>query len=331
MGVNERQIQKLEKALFEVGAITWKDSGNHKRYGKRCAKTGAILYAYGIDLTPLSDMKADLESKLHDKLLYDEAWMETKRQISYYRSQIRACIAESIEKEDERAGQWGMSYDDIALQIRTNIKLPQLLEMLKAHKALHSVISEGLTQYDVIEEAKESTCSNVQKDAHYKYNKNKPSNKLDTSKARPSKLYDESSNEAKGLEQSTVQTADSAVQSSGLQHITLKQALSAASVRFQDQLPFEDRGVNWNDFIDAAYKLKTELGISQNSWANACVTLGRTGASICVLLTDQATQREFNRAEKPAGYFNAMIERGKSGTLHLHNSIFGILKNGAEN
>ena len=56
-----------------------------------------------------------------------------------------------------------------------------------------------------------------------------------------------------------------------------------------------------------------------------------SGASICVLLTDQAAQREFNRAEKPAGYFNAMIERSKSGTLHLHKSIFGILKNEAEN
>lgn len=331
MGVNERQIQKLEKALFEIGAITWKDSGNHKRYGQRHDKTGEIIYAYGVDITPLAEMKTDLESKLQDKLLYDQAWMETKRQISYYRSQIRACVAEAYEKEDERAGQWALSYDDIALQIRTNIKLPQLIEMLKAHKSLHSTILEGLTKYDAVKETKESTCSNVQKDAHYKYPKNKQSNKLDTRKAQPSKLSNEGSNEIGEDEQSREQKAENAVQSSGLQHITLKQALSASSDRFQEYLPFEDREVSWSDFIDAAYRLKGELGISQNSWANACVTLGRTGAAICVLLTDQALQREFNRAEKPAGYFNAMIERGKSGTLHLHNSIFGILKNGAEN
>jgi replication initiation protein RepC len=32
LGVSERQIQHLEKQLFELGAITWNDSGNHKRY-----------------------------------------------------------------------------------------------------------------------------------------------------------------------------------------------------------------------------------------------------------------------------------------------------------
>ena len=67
LGVSERQIQKLEKALFEVGAITWNDSGNHRRYGQRCQETGRINYAYGVDLTPLAYIKADLEIKLAEK------------------------------------------------------------------------------------------------------------------------------------------------------------------------------------------------------------------------------------------------------------------------
>lgn len=43
LGVTERQIQRLEQALFQAGAITWNDSGNHRRYGQRCAEAGRIL------------------------------------------------------------------------------------------------------------------------------------------------------------------------------------------------------------------------------------------------------------------------------------------------
>ncbi len=84
--------------------------------------------------------------------------------------------------------------------------------------------------------------------------------------------------------------------------------------------------MNWNDFVEAAYRLKGELAISQNSWGRACSTLGRSGAAICLLLTDQAQQREHRPVLKTGAYFNAMINRAKSGELHLHNSIFGILK-----
>lgn len=92
LGVTERQIQKLEKQLFEVGAITWNDSGNHKRYGKRDPNTGRIQYAYGVDLTPLAYLKTELEDKLQQKQLYDKAWLDTKRNISQYRRQIRSLI-----------------------------------------------------------------------------------------------------------------------------------------------------------------------------------------------------------------------------------------------
>ena len=84
--------------------------------------------------------------------------------------------------------------------------------------------------------------------------------------------------------------------------------------------------MDWNDFVEAAYALKAELGISQNSWGHACLTLSRFGAAICLLLTDQAAQREEDPVRKPAAYFNAMITRAKSGELHLHKSIFGLLK-----
>ena len=88
----------------------------------------------------------------------------------------------------------------------------------------------------------------------------------------------------------------------------------------------EERPMNWNDFVEAAYRMKGELMISQSSWAKACGLLGRSGAAICLLLTDQAQQRDIKPVEKTGAYFNAMINRAKEGELHLHKSIFGILQ-----
>ena len=71
--------------------------------------------------------------------------------------------------------------------------------------------------------------------------------------------------------------------------------------------------MSWNDLIEAAYQTRTELHISQKSWAGACMLLGRAGAAICILLTDQASQRLNEPVQKPAGYFNAMLRRGWQG------------------
>ncbi|MCP4328176.1 MAG: hypothetical protein GY791_07050 [Alphaproteobacteria bacterium] len=116
----------------------------------------------------------------------------------------------------------------------------------------------------------------------------------------------------------------------GLQHITLKQALNAASSRFRDYIPLEPRPLNWSDMVEAAYKLRPALHISQKSWVEACTLLGRTGATICLLLTDHAMGRDENPVTKPGAYFYAMLNKAKAGELRLHSSIFGILKKDEE-
>lgn len=123
LSLSERQIQRLEQALFEVGAMTWHDSGNHRRYGQRCAETGAILFAYGVDLTPLAYLKDELAQKLAQKKAHDREWMETKRQVSWYRRQILALIAE-LETQPEaisECGEFETSYRELAKPIRTHI------------------------------------------------------------------------------------------------------------------------------------------------------------------------------------------------------------------
>ena len=222
------------------------------------------------------------------------------------------------------------------------MSLERVGRLLEEHKELHTKVLEVLEAYGEVQEesnneskiTKKGSSKSDSLDTHYKSTTQKQSNKVDTSKTTSKGFQESSSRSSGGKTDRTGQGASSEVReeeenlilNTGLQHITLKQALNAASNRFKDYMPLEPRPMNWNDFVDAAYSLKAELHISQNSWSHACVTLGRTGAAICLLLTDQGCMRADDPVTKPAGYFNAMINRAKIGELHLHISIFGILK-----
>lgn len=172
--------------------------------------------------------------------------------------------------------------------------------------------------------------------AHYNSTNNLQSNKLDTGKASPIGLQGRRNGERNELPPPKAKVEHSSDQSksltgqtirdSGIQHVTLSQALNATSERYREHLPLATSQIHWRDFVEAAACLRPILGISQRSWGNACVALGRTGAALCLLLTDQAALREHDPVTKPAGYFNALISRAGTGELHLHKSIFGILK-----
>lgn len=327
LGVSERQIQLLEKQLFEVGAITWNDSGNHKRYGQRDPQTGHLLYAFGVDLTPLSYLRGELKSKLHDKELYEEAWLQCKREISAARRQICALFLEWEADEGNSAEFLVLKqrYEAIAVQIRTHINLPALRELLQHHQGLQAsllarVLAAKPAAIEILDAEhlqplpKKPAPRSEVSFAHYKYKTleiNKDCSLTDSSfqksVAEPSQLND-------------------LLSSAGVQHVTLKAALRAASHRFRERLPTEQRPLNWNDLTEAAYSLRSELDISQASWSEACTVLGRIGATICLLITDQAVIREYDPVLKPPAYFNAMIARARAGELRLHSSIFGLIE-----
>jgi len=360
LGVSERQIQKLEKALFEAGALTWNDSGNHRRYGQREPQSGRILYAYGVDLTPLAYLKPDLEAKLEEKQRHDSAWMEAKRQISWYRRQIKANLAElqiAVEEGaeiDPPLTEIEAAYNEIAMQIRTSIDLTRLNTLCDEHKALYERVSWTAKEAQKThirpdndsKETNKGSSKSEQTFTYYKSTTQEQSNKLDTvGRASPNCLQEGSkksivdktdthAGEAKGAEQTYKfekeegQGSDknSLIAQTGLQHITLKQALNAASGNFRAHIPLNNRAMDWNDMIEAAYIIRKQHRIPQDFWVEACEVLGKGGAAICLLLTDQAVLRQDSPVKSPPAYFKAMISRARAGELHLHKSIFGILK-----
>ena len=333
MGVTERQIQKLEKSLFEIGALTWHDSGNHRRYGKRDDKTGRILYAYGVNLAPLVSLKETLEDKLHDKQLYDQAWMETKRQISWYRGQIKGLINEIVvssaqtEEGTKTLAHANKAYKDISIQIRTHLKLENLRTLLQEHKKLYEEILVFLDN----EKTPKSSAKSEKKITQYNSTIKKQSDKSDTSRTTSRSLQKRNAEPLSLKKEPSFKkdrTDKPKLDNHGLEFLNIRQILLAMSLNFRAFIPEKSENVTWNDFIEAAFLVKDNLEIGQTHWAKACHTLGRSGAALCVLLTDHAMNRKQDPIRCPAAYFNAMVQRGDSGDLRLHNSIFGILDKG---
>ena len=322
LGISERQIQKLEQGLFQLGALTWHDSGNYKRYGQRDSKTGRIVYASGVELTPLAGLKTVLQQKLAEKQRHDKAWMETKRQISWYRSQIRATLQEGREQGAIAIIlPYEQGYDEIAVQIRSSFSLSRLQALRERHqdllRDLKAVMGVGTTPSEEATQAanwpEKSASGSASNEPEFVHKESTTQESLN--KFNPGKGWQKSKTEPP--------PPNGPTPSGGLEHVTLGMVIPAASERFRFLLPADP---NWSQLVEAAYLLRRDLGISQESWAEACQILGRNGAALCVLITDQASLRLDNPVRQPAAYFRAMIQRAKRGELQLYRSIFGLLQ-----
>lgn len=348
-GVSERQIQKLEKALFEVGALAWNDSGNHRRYGSRDAETGEIIYAYGVDLSPLAGLRAFLVGKDSEKRLADEAWMETKRQISWYRSQIRSMIAEAreIRTLEHFSIQAESNYEGISISIRTYMDQKDLHTLLEAHKDLYDVLMNTLEgtspalkdvqmshDYTSKDEQQFAHIDNTNKTKYDKsYNSSSKSIEASEGSVRPSQSSKPHKDAPVALSKGEISDSKEqwrAAISEELGRISWKQTLNACSDRFKRHFPMHDRPLAWSDIVDAAAEMLPTLGISKSAWWEACTILGRHGAAICIMIIDQKSQAvdPADRVRNAGGYLREMTARAKKGELNLHGSVFGLLKRG---
>ena len=79
---------------------------------------------------------------------------------------------------------------------------------------------------------------------------------------------------------------------------------------------------------DAAQAALPFLGIPQPLWAEACITLGRERAALCLLLLEAGLNRPGDGRHKPvknpAGYFRGLIRRGRAGRLDLAASLYAL-------
>jgi len=339
LDISERQVRNRERALNALGALTWEDSGNFKRYGVRDRETRRIMYAFGVDLSPLASLIPILEYKVEEKKALKALWGEHKRKISGLRARIRALLAEASHHNELEALLEDMQhdYEDISYSIRTYHRLDALKALLEKHQIVYQSLIEALdTSSKAVDNTEITDNTSSREEIDYRHiqctNKTK-SNKLDTCSNPPGISFQESvpkvsvrngEDSAFGKEQKETELATKT--KDDISKVTWKQMLNACSERFKNQIPIHDRPLSWEDLLDAAYQILPDLGINKATWWQSCQILGRHGAAICVMIIDQKAQDPHDPVRNPGGYLREMTARAKKGELNLHGSVFGLLK-----
>ncbi|WP_345684437.1 replication initiation protein RepC [Novipirellula caenicola] len=207
-------------------------------------------------------------------------------------------------------------YEEIAIQIRTHLGLPELIILCTRHKELFDeldsqwskVVVDASAALDEKEEgetlppvSKNSSLTNEQKFAHKQ--PTNPINKFNKLKRlSPGTGFQESKQEKP--------VPNNRVLSSGKDQIQLSEVVHAASERFKERLLVAKP--TWPDVVETASHLASTLGITQTVWGNACQRMGRHGAAVCVMRVDLACQRTNNPVRNPQAYFCSLMTAGSA-------------------
>ena len=78
----------------------------------------------------------------------------------------------------------------------------------------------------------------------------------------------------------------------------------------------------WPAVVDAADRLRGELGVSKSLWGEACLAMGREEAAIAVAIVSAKPTSHFRSS--PGGYFHGMVAKAKAGELNLARTIWDL-------
>lgn len=339
LDISERQVRNRENALNALGALTWCDSGNFKRFGMRDPATGQIAYAFGVDLSPLASLIPVLEQKIEKKKVLTALWNDQKRQISGLRARIRTLLAEACLYDvlEDFAETMQAEYEAISYSIRTYHSLTDLKTLYEKHQLVVSGLFDALNGVSKAEDNSslsydtsamdEKNFPHIQRTTLLKSDKSDYSSPSDISLREgvaasiDLKRIDPAEGKSGGIV-----GASSTESLAG--NISVKQVLNASSERFRSHIPLSGGRLDWSDLVEAAASLLPELKINKSAWWQACEVMDRYAAAICVMVIDQKSQDPENPIRNPGGYLREMTARAKKNELNLQNSVFGLLKRG---
>ena len=313
-GLSVRQIWNLEKNLHKAGLIQWNDRGGNKRYGKRDSR-GNIVFAYGVDLSPMAAMYDELVDLNDQHMAYMEAFRTFKRDNSAYRRRI-LCKIRCINDLSGQCEAYFAQFEALP-SIRANAPLDVLEAVLKQSKSFNAKLDEDLQKLRSEADVEEPVNDNGMKESS-------GSSEINFRHIQPT-LSQQSLKRDSNPEGFDDKEDVGEIFSSGLEHITYEMAIDAASGEFLECLVPSDKGDQVTDLITAAARMCHQMGIGRFAWIKACSVMGDNAAAIAVLIIDRNRAHPILPVVNPGGVLRGMTTKAKTGELNLHKSMFAIL------
>lgn len=309
-----RQISNLEKVLNKAGLLQWNDRGGYKRYGKRDSR-GNIVFAYGVDLSPMATMYERLVELNEQHMAYMEGFRDIKRKNSAYRKRIvyKIRCLEALNHSVEMYIQQFASLETI----KANAPLDNLAKVLARTQNLNDQLDAELK----ITRSEEAIESGVNDNGKKESSDSSAINFRHIQPTLSQQSINRNSNQAGDHDKEDV----GEIFSSGLEHISVEMAIDAASDEFLECLVPSDKGDPVTDLISAAARMCHKMKIGRFAWMKACSVMGDNAAAIAILIIDRNRKHPILPVVNPGGVLCGMTAKAKTGELNLHRSLYAIL------
>lgn len=324
MGVSVSTMKHHLKGLVHAGLIAYSDHPTYQRRGRRDDQ-GRIVEAYGIDLSPIA-VRYDELSELADAADHQ---VRIRRELSYRRTVLRKEIESLIASARNTLGgsltpEWqalqarldhlrGLSAVDAEefadliaefQQLRTDIE--NVYELLSDDLNLGTALSKFRPLQTTAEPSTSEPCKNERHRASARYS--------NYSGASGAMAF-----ERKPRTSSTSHQDQSGDGRDDIRNISLSLVQSACP-NVAEMAP--DAFKNWMSLRGSGSVLCRIATINPQVWQEAQQTLGVDLAIAAMTLT---VERSFNGSVKnPGGYLRALVQRGRTGQLHISRSLFAL-------
>ncbi len=317
LGVTVRQVQKLLNQAQAFGLISFRDSPNGHRGGRRGIE-GLITWGYGIVLAPIGTRLQEFAARAAKGAADDAALTMLRKRLAAARRNIRALAQTAFDADlqDVNAG------DDLALAlmathqmrgVRDAELLTACVEQIEERaRRLAEAVSAEIVVSNMCSDDNDSSCW----DAHADIDST-TTNHLQSAKADTGSGLAKKSSENGGTLPSRPQTAvDDDLEKHGVDPgFMMSIAPELCSGLFY-------RDGSWGEVVATAERLAGQSGISNHAFKEACRIMGQRGAAASVIATIQKYRR--GEVQRPGAYLRGMSSKAGKGELNLGRTLHSL-------
>lgn len=314
LGLCRRAIQYHTRKLLAVGLIAAHDSPTGKRYGRR-DDGGAIIEAYGFDLSPIGARYDELQALVEAEQDRRDRRNQLRKGVTIEKKKM-AQLLDAILSIDPEALEWRERFSRSAAQAKLFQRLDDVPALQDAVSRLQLERTAMEAHFDAL--VRQHSVDKSTTTAH----------DLEDNSPQGASFCTPTNTKTASLRQNcreAVQEGRSEVErpKPSLERLDLeKYQVTPGMVRYAAEGfgAFLPERPSWTDIVDAASMFRPRLGISQDAWASACRAMGRRGAAVAIAVISA------RRADikSPGGFLRGMTERAMSGELNLGRSIHGL-------
>ena len=336
-GFSLSALKRHARRLAEIGVISFQDSPNGKRWGRRDAE-GRIVEAYGFDLSPLSARVQEFE-ELHAELQAErELCQRLKRQITVARRMIRARIEAAVSSAlrgpwTQFTGLFEELLDRLPSRHEASEPLARLLnwfkELQERVEAAYLKATEVVGPVENMPETKEQAPEKTQKmnprevisDPHILItNQLNPVTRNSSENEEGAAVVPNAQPEDQVDRELEEWVAEVRKKRAALDLPTVMQACPEFASWARNMGGFLK---DWGDLHRVAGQLRPMIGVSEHAWNVAQDRLGTQVATAAFALVFE--KHSAGEVSSPGGYLRGMVEKAGAGELHLERSFYGRL------